>query len=155
MTGKFLPALLALFAVVCAVPAAHAQVQVSASLDLDRVPVGHSARLTITVVGADQEIVPPTLPDLDGVNAFGAGQSQRFTFVNGQSRAEYSWSWSLVPRREGVVTIPAIKVTVDGKDYETAPRSLTATPARPSPDPDAGSGDDSPSSEMPCVLKRQ
>jgi hypothetical protein len=128
--------------------AASAQVQVGAALDLDEVPVGQSVRFTVTVIGADREIVPPTLPDLPGVNAFGAGQSQRFSFVNGQSRAEYSWSWSLVPVREGVVTIPSIKVGVDGRDYETMPRTLTATAARTPPDP-GDLPEDAPAQDLP------
>ena len=135
MTGKpiALPGLLALVLTLIA-PAARAEVQVSALLDASEVPVGQTVRLTVSVSGADREITPPLMPPLPGVDAYGAGQSQRFSFVNGQSRAEYSWSWSLVPRREGEVEIPAITVSVDGKDYRTLPRRLVVTRAQAPPE---------------------
>jgi len=148
MTGRLRVALvlqacvLACFlACLLAVPAT-AQVQVSVSLESDQAFVGQSVRLSITVTGADREIVPPTLPDLPGVEAFGAGQSQRFSYVNGQSRAEYSWSWSLVPRREGRVLIPSVTVTVDGKDYQTKARTLTVTRSTATPSTPPAAGDD-------------
>jgi hypothetical protein len=126
------------FAMLACVPLAGpalAQVQVTADLDPDRTPVGQSVRFTVTVIGADREIVPPQFPDLPGVTALNAGQSQRFSFVDGRSRAEYSWSWSVVPRREGDVEIPAIALQVDGRTYRTMPRTLVVTAATASPDP--------------------
>lgn len=149
MTGRIGAALLACVLVALVSGSASAQVQVTASLDMEQIPVGHGLRFTVTVIGADREIVPPTLPDLPGVSSFSAGQSQRFSFVNGQSRAEYSWSWSLVPRREGEVTIPAIKVVVDGRDFETPPRTFVATPARTPPEPGAAPGGEEPAAEVP------
>ena len=150
MTGKSIavPGLLVLcLGLVCA--DASAQVQVSARLDAEEVAVGHTVRLTVSVSGADREITPPRFPSLPGVDAYGAGQSQRFSFVNGQSRAEYSWSWSLVPRREGVVEIPAITVSVDGKDYSTLPRRLVVIAARSQPPSSAVPDDRTGDSEVP------
>jgi hypothetical protein len=132
-----------------AAPAALAQVQVSARLDADQVAVGHTVRMTISVSGADREITPPQFPSVPGLDAYGAGQSQRFSFVNGQSRAEYSWSWSLVPRREGEVKIPAIKVSVDGKVYQTSPQKLVVVAASAPPPPTATPDDRGGSNEVP------
>lgn len=113
---------------------ARAQVSVSASLDAGRTAVGQSVRLVITVIGADREIVPPVLPPLGGVETFSAGQSQRFSFVNGRSTAEYAWSWSLVPRREGTVKIPPISVTVDGVTHQTEALSFEVAAGQAVPD---------------------
>lgn len=136
MTGnRWCSIVFAMLACVSLAGPALAQVQVTADLDPDRTPVGQSVRFTVTVIGADREIVPPQFPDLPGVTALNAGQSQRFSFVDGRSRAEYSWSWSVVPRREGDVEIPAIALQVDGRTYRTMPRTLIVTAATASPDP--------------------
>lgn len=143
MTGRWLALVAFCVALGAGAQPAAGQVQVSASLDVSSTPVGQGVRLIVTVTGADREIVPPTLPDLPGVDSFSAGQSQRFSFVNGQSRAEYSWSWSLVPRREGEVTIPAVRVNVDGRDHFTAPLQLSVSAAvsRPSTGTPPAAGD--------------
>lgn len=137
MTGEArrFPAWLFLLVLALAPSSARAQVQVSAQLDADHVAVGQSVRLTVTVIGAERDIVPPSPPEVAGLEAFGAGQSQRFSFVNGQSRAEYSWSWSLVPRREGTFDLGEVVVQVDGRSYRSSPGTLTATKATTVPDP--------------------
>lgn len=126
-------ALLLLAATLGLAQPARAQVQVSAQLDADHVPVGQSVRLTVTVIGAERDIVPPVAPSIPGLDAFSAGQSQRFSYINGQSRAEYSWSWSLVPRREGAFDLGEIVVQADGRAYRSSPGTLTATAATAPP----------------------
>ena len=117
MTGKLGAALVAFVCVLAAVPSAQAQVQVSASLDIDRVPVGHSARFTVTVVGADREIVPPSLPDLPAVNTFSAGQSQRFSFVNGQyTTLDASVSYAVSEK----VMLELVGTNITDTNYEPA-----------------------------------
>jgi hypothetical protein len=117
MTGRrWLPIFLGLL--VFAVPA-RAAVEVGASLDRERVPVGEQVVLTVTVTGEARQVNPPDLPDLPDFRVFGGGQSQRFSFVNGRASAQHSFTYYLQPQREGEFTIDPIEIRADGQVVRT------------------------------------
>lgn len=117
MTGRrWLPIFLGLL--VFATPA-RAAVEVGASLDRERVPVGEQVVLTVTVTGEARQVSPPELPDLPDFRVFGGGQSQRFSFVDGRASAEHSFTYYLQPQREGEFTIDPVQVRADGQVVRT------------------------------------
>ncbi len=57
----------------------------------------------------------PSLPQLDGLKVAGQSQSQNFTSINGKMSREFTFIFTLVPTREGDITIPPLQVELDGK----------------------------------------
>ena len=142
---------LLLLAAVGAVPVARAAVVVGATLDRDRAAVGEQVVLTISVEGGGQDVQPPVLEDLPGVRIFRGGQSERFSFVNGRVSAEHSYTFYLQPTVQGSIEIGPVRVTVDGRTYETNALVLEVTApgsGGPAPEPapstpgGAAAGDD-------------
>lgn len=140
--------LLLLF-VLSAGSAASAAVQVGAELDRDDVAVGEQGVLTVTVNGEARDVRQPILPEIDGLEIYGGGQSQRFSFINGQVSAVHSFTFYLRPLKEGTFHIDPIVVEVDGRktpvravDLQvhagpTAPRAEGSPSAPPSDSGDA------------------
>jgi hypothetical protein len=88
--------------------------------------VGEGIRFEIQIEGSDN----PDQPDLSGIKDFsiqangsGPRNSSSVTIVNGQRTSQerfgYTFSYVLTPRREGVLTIPPIKITASGKTAQT------------------------------------
>ncbi|HKK69983.1 MAG TPA: BatD family protein [Candidatus Krumholzibacteria bacterium] len=133
MTGRrWLPFFLALLALTSP---ARAAVEVGATLDRERVPVGEQVVLTVTVTGEARRVSPPDLPSLPDFRVFGGGQSQRFSFVDGRASAEHSFTYYLQPEREGNFTIDPIAVRADGQVVRTPSLELEVVAAGTSPVP--------------------
>jgi len=141
MTGRRLVPVVLGLALLAA--GAEAAVDVGASLDHDSIRAGDQVVLTVTVTGDARNVEPPTLPALTDFRIFRGGQSQRFSFVNGQASAEHTFTYYLQPQSEGRFTIGAIEIVADGQTVRTPPLKLevlAAEAARPSdsepaPDP--------------------
>jgi len=119
-----MPALAGLYSAV----AAEKPVMVQALVDRQEVSVGESFALQIKIDGDDS----PAAPDLSGLQDFtvqpnGGGQNNResITIINGKmnriSEHGYVFRYLLTPRREGLLTIPAIEITAGGKTLMTQP----------------------------------
>ncbi|MFW5838099.1 MAG: BatD family protein [Desulfovibrionaceae bacterium] len=114
---------------------------VSASVNRDMIPAGQSVVLTVTVHDGEGA------PDVSGIRDFQVARSGKSTsvqIVNGRRTSTESFSFLLVPRGEGELTIPAIDVAVDGKVLRTDPITVTVGGARdvPATAPDAGGDQD-------------
>lgn len=116
--------------------AAHGQVAVRAKVMPERGYVGDAFQLTIEVAGSKGP-ERPRIPDVPGVDfAYSGGQdtSRRSVMIINGRRTEdnfegYVFSYRVTPSEAGVVTIPAIPVVVDGKEYRTEPvRFLAVEP---------------------------
>ena len=105
---------------------AHAETR--AWLDRDRIELGETATLNIET---DQAGVQP--PDYDALlpDFVVSGHSSRRSDqrVNGRRRAQVLFAVALEPRREGVMTVPALRVGGE----TTAPLAMTVTPASTAP----------------------
>jgi hypothetical protein len=127
----------------------RASVKVGAELDRNEIALGEQAVLTITVEGEAQDVQPPAIPDTDGLEVYGGGQSQRFSFVNGRVSATHSFTYYLRPTRKGQFQISPITVKVDGRDTPVGKVSLNVRaggapaprPQQPQAVPDVDSGD--------------
>ena len=115
--------LLGLFALVMfsLVRAGVAQ-QVQAELSQDYTAVGQPVRLSISVTGARGAQVPQQLK-IDGIDARFIGKSEQMQWQMGSggvnSTATSTYSYLIVPLRQGEFTIPSIPVAVGGKTVKT------------------------------------
>ena len=123
--------LLAGLQVVCS---AAETIAVQALAEKQEVTVGESFLLQIKIDGDDS----PAQPDLSDLQDFtvepkGGGQNNResITIINGKinrvSEHGYVFQYLLTPKREGVVTIPAIEITAGGKTLLTQPIPIRVT----------------------------
>ncbi|MBI1870432.1 MAG: protein BatD [Chlamydiae bacterium] len=91
---------------------------IDATVDRHRIPLNESTVLTITVTGSNIE--KPIIPDLQGLVAHSAGQSQNITIINGKMASSASYTYILEPQSLGKFTVPPIQVKQDQKVYQTS-----------------------------------
>ena len=98
---------------------------VTAFVDRNVVQEGESLQLTVK----EQGMNIGTSPDLSTLQkdfeVLGTAQSTRTSIINGQTDIATEWVTTLIPKRVGRVTIPAIQVG----DENTAPVTVTVRPA--------------------------
>ncbi len=141
-TGKALCA-----ALLVALPAFAAEVELSATTDATEVPLDGTLELRITATYASTrsggELQVPPFADFDVVSR-SQSESMSFSFGSGGSsmRRVVTTSLTLTPRRAGELTIEPAKVEYEGKTFQTEPihvRVLPAgqarNPSRAAPDP--------------------
>jgi len=120
--------LLGLFAVamICLARTGAAQ-QVRAELSQDNAGVGQPVRLNISITGGRGAQVPQQL-NIDGIDARFIGKSEQMQWqMNGggvSSTATSTYSYMIVPLRQGEFTIPPISIAVGGKTVKTSPLTL-------------------------------
>lgn len=119
---------LACLLLVCWVPPVSAQAQVRAWLDRDRIEMGETATLNVETDQSDAQS-----PDFDLLvpDFVVSGHSSRrgYEVSGGQRRARVLFAVALSPRREGVATIPALRIG----NARTSPLTLTVLPATAAP----------------------
>ncbi len=94
----------------------QAQAGVSAKLDQYIATFGEAVRLTITADG-DVDGEPDIAPLKQDFDILGQSQSSNFSMINGSISRSKSWVYQLMPKRVGMIQVPAITV---GKDKTTA-----------------------------------
>ncbi len=105
---------------------------VRAVVDRNRVTVGESISLQLTIEGGDGEA------DLSGLSDFkvvSRGSTSSFQMINGRTSRQLIYNYALIPLKSGDLTIAAIPVTIDGQVHYTIPISI-----RVSEEPPADSG---------------
>lgn len=125
---------LGIFLALVAVEAAPAQtLSARAAVDANSVFVGESVRFQIQVSGSET----PTRPDLAAITDFTVNfnrgivnSSSSITIINGRRtenrRKGYIFDYTLVPKREGRLSIPPITVSADGQSMKTQALSISA-----------------------------
>src|SRR5690606_35810912 len=112
----------------CAGGLATANAATHAWLDRDRIEVGETTTLNI-----ETDQAAARMPDFDALVpdfVLSAHSSSRGTDrVNGQLRERVLFAVALKPRREGLMTVPALRVG----NESTGPLQLTVTPASTAP----------------------
>ncbi len=105
----------------------------TAKLDRTRASLDDEVMLTINVNGsADTPELPSALYSDFEVQS--SGTSNQVSFINGRMSSSTRYTYTLVPKRAGTLTVPAIPVTVDGTRTTTEPIQLavaTANTANP------------------------
>ena len=117
--------LCAIFPAVCA---ALAESKVRSTLSTNTANLGEAVELEITVTG-DERASRPEMPAVDGLDISFAGGGQRSTMVFGGANTNlnsvYTFTYVLVPKREGKFAIPALDVRVGQRVLKTLPATLT------------------------------
>ncbi len=128
-TGKsrfFTPLLLLLL--LSAFTSAFAQsAKVTATLSETDLYTGERVSLTVDITGKNfNNVSTPELPDLKGLEYLSTSPStsSNYSFINGVISRSYSYTYYLQADKEGHYTIPAVKVTIDGKTFSTDPISV-------------------------------
>lgn len=102
---------------------AAAAASFTASINPDTITLGQNATLTLTFEGAQPQNVPtPSVPGLQIVNT---GNSQSFSYNNGQMNSVVSVNFSVTPQQTGDFTIPSMTVDAGGQQLSTQPLKLT------------------------------
>ena len=113
--------LLALFSLLSS--ALHADTNVRASVDRNRLSLDETFTLSLT---ADSMLFSDE-PEVDSLendfHILNRQQSSRTNIVNGSISSSRQWDFTLAPKREGEITIPAIRMG----DKRTRPLTVTVT----------------------------
>ena len=110
-----------------------ADIQVETAVERQEVFVGESFTMQIRVEGADSPAEPDTSQLTDFTVRPMGGQSNSSTMVSNTNGSwqqithhGYIFNYSLTPKKSGELIIPAIHVTVDGRNYSTRPVAIHA-----------------------------
>ncbi|MDZ7781963.1 MAG: BatD family protein [Halioglobus sp.] len=98
---------------------------VSAAVDRDKVAVGESLRLTITVSGDEQPGEADLRPLLEDFELLQRSTSSQTRYINGRTTHTRQLLVDLAPTRQGQITIPALRVG----DARTQPIAIEVTAA--------------------------
>ena len=92
----------------CMATAAQAQAQVRAWLDRDRIESGEST--TLNIAAEELTTAPDYAPLQRDFELSGHSSSRSASIVNGRTSMHVQYSVELRPRRDGVVTIPSLRI---------------------------------------------
>jgi len=112
---------------------AWADLRVDISADRDNVRLGEQVRVVISVQGAENT-AEPDFPESEAYKAFYRGRSSRFEVVNGRFNSSLDFTYTLLPLREGTITIPSITVRAGKETQHTDPLTITVSSGAQSPD---------------------
>jgi tetratricopeptide (TPR) repeat protein len=125
-TLGFAVALSALGVLAARPPAARADdVVVRAEVDRDRIGLDDQILLDVVVEGRFRGGAPPQAPPLDDFEVYSRGTSQSMQIVNGDVSTSLTYTYLLVPKREGILSIGSFLVRVGGKEHKTQPITIT------------------------------
>ena len=119
-----LATLLAMLLPLCA---AFAESKVRGVLSSSTASVGEAVEYDLIIEGESAADSPPA-PAVDGLELRGTSQSSQLSFINGNVSRRVTYTYTLIPKREGKFTIPALEVRVGGNVLKTLPATLTVTP---------------------------
>jgi hypothetical protein len=113
---------------------ARAEITVSATVSQAEVGVGQPLVYQVVVSG-DQGAPGPQLPEMPDFQVSSRGTSQSISINNGAMSVSKSYTYILVPAKEGVFTIPPATVVFQGQTYQTSPIEIKVVPADQAPPP--------------------
>jgi hypothetical protein len=105
------------------------RLSIEATLEPDHVAPGEEATLTVQIRSAGLNLPDVGVPPLGNVAVQRAGTAQNFSMVQGRVERTSTTVYRLIPRTEGVVTIPPLRISVGRDRAETAPLTLTVSRA--------------------------
>ncbi len=129
-TGNYrvFPVFLFLIFLAAATQARAQSAHVTATLSESDLYTGERASLSIKISGKNfNSVATPVLPDLKGLEYLSTSPStsSNYSFINGVVSRSYTYTYYIQANQEGRYTIPPVKVTIDGKVYQTQPIPVT------------------------------
>ncbi|MFP4033239.1 MAG: BatD family protein, partial [Desulfococcaceae bacterium] len=106
-------------------PAAAQAPKISAVVDRTQATIGESLKLEVQISGGGGEVDVSRIPHF---KVLSRGQSTNVSIVNGRMERTETYAFTLIPEREGRLTIPPLPVRVDGREYPTEPIMVTVKP---------------------------
>ena len=125
-----------LLAVLFLLPAMTMAASVRGALSTATAGVGEAVEYELTIEGGNPADTPVP-PAVDGIELRATGQSSSTLITNGGVQHTTTYTFTLVPRKQGAFIIPPIEVEVDGKKLRTQTLTLKVSPAEKA----AGEGD--------------
>ena len=123
--SHFATLLAVLVLLICQISSAHAESNVRASVDRNQVSSEESFTLSLSA----DSILFSGEPDVTALendfHIINRQQSSRTNIINGKVNSSRQWDYTLVPKREGTLTIPELPM---GK-YKTRPITITVSKA--------------------------
>jgi len=100
------------------------EISVNATVDGDTVGLDDQFTFTVTVDGAARGVEVSPLPRMDGLSVLSGpnvGQQSSISMVNGsfEQKSILTYSYRMLPEKEGRFTIPSLTVTHEGREYQT------------------------------------
>lgn len=132
----------------CAGPAAAGDPEIRVDLQPSVVEVGGSARLQVQLEGISGG-EKPEMPTVDGLDVYESGRSTNFSLVNGRFSRSTIYTYELVARRGGDYTIGPVRITADGRAYESQSLTLRVRTRPPPASAQAAPGGEPPSVDDP------
>lgn len=105
----------------------NSDVSFSASIDRERLYVGESLILTLTVANGKPSNLT-SFPDIDGIQVKPLGTKSNISWINGAQMQSISYDYLLTPERSGKFTIPKFVATVNGRIFSSEPKTFEALP---------------------------
>ena len=115
-------------------PAVAAQVRVQASLDRNQMGIGDSFILTVQISSDEDfdlpELALPPLQSIEVVNIYPPTRQSAtsMSIVNGKTQfvqtVSQEFNYVLSPQKEGQLTIPGIRIVINGQEYKTNSLSI-------------------------------
>jgi hypothetical protein len=109
-------------------PARAEDISVGATVSANRINLGASAQLMLTVRGT-QKVDPVNLPAIDGLDVRYIGPQTQVSIVNGNYTSSKTFIYSLFPNKTGQFKIPSLTLSIGGQEYHTDPIDITVDDA--------------------------
>ena len=100
----------------------RAQPLVKVEVSSDTIAAGEVVEVTYTIENAEGKFNMPDLADLPLVS--GPNSSSSFMYQNGKTSSYQSYSFSLLPREEGILMIPKTTYVVDKNSITIEPVTI-------------------------------
>ena len=109
----------------------------SLHMEVDKSSVLRGDTVTFTIVAHGSDVEFPVMKSVDGFPILGTAQKSNISIINGSVSRSYAKSYTFAPMHD--VTIPSLKVKIDGKVYKTKPLKIEV---KETPSPSAGGSTD-------------
>jgi hypothetical protein len=124
-----------------------------AIVDKNTVSLNEPLTLQLVISGPQVNVPRPALPPLPAFQTRNAGQSQNFSFVNGQAFSQVAYSYILLPEAPGDYVIPSFTLEAGGKTLSTVPIPVKVVAGSAPRDPSPGAGAATDQAAQPLFIK--
>jgi hypothetical protein len=105
-----------------------AETTVNAKVDRTEISEGESVQYTIEIKGDASSLPALNLGQLPDWQVYSSGTSSSYSWTNGRTEQSKQYNFILSPTRTGRLNIPAFRLTIDNKLYDTPQLSVVVNP---------------------------